>query len=73
MTLSDTREHAHGSDVVDEAAEQSTVDTSEDGTPDEESDRPDTSHLEDVEVGAGCTEIWEHLASQRENQSEGGQ
>lgn len=26
----------------------------------------DDAHLRDVEVGAGCTEIWEHLAETRE-------
>lgn len=26
----------------------------------------DDAHLDGVEVGAGCTEIWEHLADQRE-------
>ena len=26
----------------------------------------DDAHLDGVEVGAGCTEIWEHLAEQRE-------
>jgi hypothetical protein len=30
----------------------------------EESDRHD-DHLDDVEVGAGCTEIWEHLSERR--------
>ncbi|WP_277612882.1 hypothetical protein [Natrinema saccharevitans] len=40
-------------------------DASESDTPDEGSDRDD-GHLEDVEVGAGCTEIWEHLAEERE-------
>jgi hypothetical protein len=25
-----------------------------------------TDHLSDVEEGAGCTEIWEHLSEQRE-------
>lgn len=29
-------------------------------------DQRDDAHLEGVEVGAGCTEIWEHLAEQRE-------
>lgn len=24
------------------------------------------AHLSDLEVGAGCTEIWEHLAERRE-------
>lgn len=31
----------------------------------EDTDRED-AHLDDVEVGAGCTEIWEHLAEQRD-------
>lgn len=31
-----------------------------------EEDEREDAHLEDVEVGAGCTEIWEHLAEQRE-------
>ncbi|GAB3036730.1 hypothetical protein [Natronobiforma cellulositropha] len=26
----------------------------------------DDEHLDGIEVGAGCTEIWEHLAEQRE-------
>lgn len=31
------------------------------------SDQPeDDDHLADVEEGAGCTEIWEHLSEQRE-------
>ncbi|WP_435334661.1 hypothetical protein [Haloarchaeobius sp. TZWWS8] len=25
-------------------------------------------HLRDVEVGAGCTEIWEHLSDQRDEE-----
>jgi hypothetical protein len=25
----------------------------------------DRDHLSDVEVGAGCTEIWEHLSDNR--------
>lgn len=29
-------------------------------------DDRDDDHLSGVEVGAGCTEIWEHLADQRE-------
>ncbi|NGM70313.1 hypothetical protein G6M89_15060 [Natronolimnobius sp. AArcel1] len=31
---------------------------------DEESERDD-AHLEDIEEGAGCTEIWEHLSEKR--------
>ena len=26
----------------------------------------DDAHLDDIEEGAGCTEIWEHLAKQRD-------
>ncbi|GAB3671332.1 hypothetical protein [Halopiger thermotolerans] len=26
----------------------------------------DDSHLDDIEEGAGCTEIWEHLAEKRD-------
>jgi hypothetical protein len=31
-----------------------------------EGDEVDTAHLDDVEPGAGCTEIWEHLSERRE-------
>ena len=30
----------------------------------------DTSHLEEVPDGSGCTEIWEHLSERRENDGE---
>ena len=30
---------------------------------------PDRSHLEDVESGAGCTEIWETLSERRAAES----
>lgn len=29
-------------------------------------DEPVDEHLEDVEDGCGCTEIWEHLSDRRE-------
>lgn len=29
-------------------------------------ERSDDAHLADVEDGAGCTEIWEHLSERRE-------
>ncbi|WP_202614431.1 hypothetical protein [Halostella litorea] len=35
-------------------------------SPDEEEAVDD--HLADVEEGAGCTEIWEHLSEQREDE-----
>ncbi|WP_306054223.1 hypothetical protein [Natronococcus wangiae] len=31
----------------------------------EEDDERDDAHLDDIEEGAGCTEIWEHLAEKR--------
>lgn len=34
----------------------------DDESPGERSD----AHLDDLEEGAGCTEIWEHLAEKRE-------
>ncbi|MFC6719475.1 hypothetical protein ACFQGT_12745 [Natrialbaceae archaeon GCM10025810] len=36
--------------------------------PTDEDDERDDAHLDDVEVGAGCTEIWEHLAEKREEE-----
>jgi len=41
-----------------------TAQTDEEGEEDEE---PVDDHLADVEEGAGCTEIWEHLSEQRED------
>ncbi|MCU4717742.1 hypothetical protein [Halapricum hydrolyticum] len=37
-----------------------------------ERDEDDESraHVSDVEVGAGCTEIWEHLSEQRSEASD---
>ncbi|WP_169924382.1 hypothetical protein [Natrinema ejinorense] len=32
----------------------------------QETEERDDAHLDDIEEGAGCTEIWEHLAEQRE-------
>jgi hypothetical protein len=33
---------------------------------DDETDTAATDHLDEVEDGAGCTEIWEHLSEQRD-------
>ena len=33
---------------------------------DDERDERDDAHLRDVEPGAGCTEIWEHLSENRD-------
>jgi hypothetical protein len=38
--------------------------TAEDSV-DAEVDERGAEHLDDVEPGAGCTEIWEHLSEQR--------
>ncbi|MFA9501960.1 hypothetical protein ACERIM_04170 [Natrinema sp. H-ect1] len=32
----------------------------------QETKERDDAHLDDIEEGAGCTEIWEHLAEKRE-------
>jgi len=42
--------------------------TDGDVEPDDES--VDADHLADVEDGAGCTEIWEHLSERRERSSD---
>ncbi|MFC4358276.1 hypothetical protein ACFO0N_09995 [Halobium salinum] len=34
--------------------------------PQEEEEEADDAHLADVQDGAGCTEIWEHLSDRRE-------
>ncbi|WP_197409651.1 hypothetical protein [Haloferax profundi] len=33
---------------------------------DEDDERDPTAHLDDLEDGAGCTEIWSHLSESRE-------
>lgn len=37
-------------------------------TPEEE--EIDTSHLDDVQDGCGCTEIWEHMSDERDERDE---
>jgi hypothetical protein len=32
----------------------------------DDTDDRDDAHLQDVEPGAGCTEIWEHLSETRD-------
>jgi len=34
---------------------------------DAEVEEPATDHLDDVEDGCGCTEIWEHLSENRDD------
>ncbi|MFC4407241.1 hypothetical protein [Haloarchaeobius iranensis] len=41
-----------------------TDDEADDGADDE---RPD-AHLRDLDPGAGCTEIWEHLSEERDEE-----
>ncbi|UTF55551.1 hypothetical protein [Natronosalvus rutilus] len=50
----DGRQLAESGDEGDETAPETARD-----------DEDETTHLEDVDVGAGCTEIWEHLAERR--------
>ena len=33
----------------------------------DDTDRVDTSHLDGVEDGCGCAEVWEHLSDGRES------
>ncbi len=33
---------------------------------DDDEEEVDTSHLEDVDDGCGCTEIWEHMSDERD-------
>jgi hypothetical protein len=32
-----------------------------------DAEEPTTDHLDDVEDGCGCTEIWEHMSEERES------
>ena len=36
------------------------------GDEEPETDDVDTSHLDDVEDGCGCAEIWEHMSDERD-------
>ncbi|GAA3859033.1 hypothetical protein [Haloarcula argentinensis] len=36
---------------------------------DAEREEPTTDHLDNVEDGCGCTEIWEHMSEERESES----
>ncbi|MDS0280493.1 hypothetical protein [Haloarcula onubensis] len=38
--------------------------------PDAEVDESPTDHLDNVEDGCGCTEIWEHMSEERESVSD---
>jgi hypothetical protein len=51
-----------------DSGETTTVDARTD--PDESAEEPDevdTSHLDDVEDGCGCAEVWEHTSDERTN------
>ncbi|WP_256558671.1 hypothetical protein [Natronomonas marina] len=36
-------------------------------TDDDSEDDVDTSHLDGVEDGCGCAEVWEHMSDERED------
>ncbi|MFD1644067.1 hypothetical protein [Haloarchaeobius litoreus] len=40
----------------------------DDEADDERNDDRHDAHLRDVEPGAGCTEIWEHLSEERDEE-----
>jgi hypothetical protein len=48
-----------------QAADKEREDTETEASAEGEAE-PDASHLDDVEDGAGCTEIWERLSERRE-------
>jgi hypothetical protein len=48
----------------DEATNQTVTDESETN---DETERPD-SHLDDVDDGCGCAEVWEHLSERRDDE-----
>lgn len=37
-------------------------------TDDTDREPVDTSHLDNVEDGCGCTEIWEHMSDERDDE-----
>lgn len=41
-----------------------------DDSPDDDDAERDRGHLSGLEDGSGCTEIWEHLSEQREDDEE---
>jgi len=47
--------------------------TGEPAGPERASDRADTSHLDGVEDGCGCAEVWEHLSESRAGTDSGGE
>ena len=49
---------------------ESDVATDGDASDGPEGNVDDSDHLADVEDGAGCTEIWEHLSERREAERE---
>ncbi|WP_096389431.1 hypothetical protein [Halopenitus persicus] len=63
------------SDAGEEPAANETIRTDRRGKQEDDShgsetdDGGETDHLRDVPVGAGCTEIWDHLSGSRENPS----
>ena len=39
-------------------------------TDDRDDDEVDTSHLDDLEDGCGCAEVWEHLSEDEEQSAD---
>ena len=42
--------------------------TQDDADAEVEVEEPSTDHLDNVEDGCGCTEIWEHMSEERESE-----
>ncbi|WP_276299670.1 hypothetical protein [Halorussus lipolyticus] len=52
------------------ADEELTERSDSDESPEDAPADDDRSHLDGLEDGSGCTEIWEHLSERRENDEE---
>jgi len=63
MTTTDTDDDTAVDGVDTERAD---ANADADGENAEDASDRDDAHLQDVEPGAGCTEIWEHLSETRE-------
>ena len=53
--------------MSDRATTVETDDADDADAPEPDPDEVDTSHLDDIEDGCGCAEVWEHLSEERDD------
>jgi hypothetical protein len=53
--------------VTTEPAEGATGEETAEEEREDPDERVDTSHLDDVDDGCGCAEVWEHLSERRDD------